>query len=57
MEMAVVRRGDLLCDYIIWIHNILPPVVMNPVSAPGGFREVVQPPLVMFTRIPMTPIS
>lgn len=41
---------------MIWIHDVLPPVVEDPVPAPGGFGDVPEPPFVMFTGIAMAPL-
>ena len=43
-------------NHIVWIHNVLPPVVMDSVTAPGNFWKVVQPPFMMFADIAVTPI-
>lgn len=43
--------------HVIWIHNILPPVVMNAVDPPGSFRKMGEPPEVMLARVAIAPIA
>lgn len=37
------------------IHDVLPPVIVDPIPAAGGFREMPEPPFVMFASIAIAP--
>ena len=42
---------------MVWIQNILPPVVENSIFAAGGFGHMLKPPDMMFANIPVTPFA
>ncbi len=43
--------------YIIRIHNVLPPVVMNSIDATGGLGQMCQPPHMMLADVAVAPFA
>src|SRR5258705_8327825 len=43
--------------HMVWIQNILPPVVEDSIFAAGGFGQMLKPPDMMFADIPITPFA
>ena len=42
---------------MVWIQNILPPVVEDSIFAAGSFGHMLEPPDMMFANIPVTPFA
>ena len=55
--MRLARNFIPLYDHLLRGHNILPPVVMDPVPAASHAREVIEPPLVVRANFSTTPFS
>lgn len=50
-----IERTSNSCFYMIWIHNVLPPVVADPISASRNSGDMPEPPLVVFTDVAASP--
>src|SRR3990172_1110969 len=46
-----------LQDHVIWVYNILPPIVVDPVPAARHAREVIEPPGMMLAHIAVPPFG
>src|SRR6266498_3041760 len=55
--LVTKRKAYLLHIHIIGIHDVLPPIVMNSMDAPGCFGKMCEPPHMMLTDIAVAPIA
>ena len=47
----------LLNIHMIWVHHILPPIIVDAVLSAGSFGKMIEPPDVMFADVAVAPIT
>src|SRR5829696_511713 len=55
--MACVTARETSWLHMIWIHNILPPVMTDTVFTSVCFGQMPEPPFVVFTNIAIAPVG
>ena len=52
-----IKSGSNLHNHIVRIHDVLPPVVMDAMDAPGRLGQVRKPPDVVLADVAISPFA